>query len=50
LYCSGVWQSCRKVASRIAELRAPAIKAAQLTEERTLKELAKIAYDESGII
>lgn len=38
----------RKIAARIAELRAPAIEAAQLSEERTLKELAKLAYDESG--
>lgn len=37
-----------KVSLRIEELRAPAIEAAQLSEERTLKELAKLAYDESG--
>lgn len=40
----------RKIAARIAEIRAPAIEAAQLTEERTLKELAAIAYAEGATV
>lgn len=39
-----------KVAARIAELRAPGVEAAQLTDERTLRELASIAYAEAGTV
>jgi phage terminase small subunit len=37
-----------KVAARIAELKAPAILAAGLSVERTLREIARVAYSDPG--